>query len=277
MKVLKSIKNVFYKSCKNKDLPIGERFSYPDAKSSKFLIQFKNSMKRNFFQSLIHPVETTIVTSAHYDYLKIDIIHFIKLFTMTSEKTDEVIEDLKNALLKTYKEIKNIKYKDRDSCTINLNNDKDIYFQTITSSFNNLKDYPDLTTSARDKKCHMRSLFLADRITDECYCVTGTIHNFTSRMKFLHSWVEMEHKDKLYCIDNNWNAILPKEDYYYLQNPKIIQRISQKRIDEDRNAILYLNDRAREETPYIKLYCTSPDEAIEKYNELKKQEIIKET
>lgn len=276
MKVLKNIKNVFYKSCKNKDLSLQERFSYRDSKSERFLDIFDRTMERNYFQTLLHPIETTIVGTAHYNNLKSDLLWFINNFTMTDEISDEDMKIIEAEVMKKRKQIKAIEYSNRENCIIYLKNNREISFQTITSSFENMEEYPDLTTHVRDGKCHMRSIYLTDDIQQPCYCVTGFVAPFTSRAKFLHSWVEMEHNDKVYCIDNNYNVLMPKADYYYLQNPKIIQRISQKRINEDRKAILYLNDRACKETPYIKLYCTSPDEAIEKYNELKRLEAEEE-
>lgn len=62
---------------------------------------------------------------------------------------------------------------------------------------------------------------------------------------------------------------MEKSDYYYLMHPRILESISNKTIKEDCDIIDYLSARLTEETPYIKLYCASRDEAIEKYKELK--------
>ena len=74
---------------------------------------------------------------------------------------------------------------------------------------------------------------LASVINEKCNCVTGSIWAFTPIAKSLHSWVEMEHDGKIWCIDNNYNLVMEKADYYYLFHPKVIESISDKKLEED--------------------------------------------
>lgn len=51
-------------------------------------------------------------------------------------------------------------------------------------------------------------------------------------------------------------------------HPKIIESISNKQIYEDIDMIEYFNNHSSGQAPYMKLYCSSRDEAIELYNKL---------
>lgn len=266
------IKNITkaFNRYQNKFLSLEHRFYTPEVKNKKFLEKVKKNFDRNFFEALLHPLETIEVGLAHYDQLTNYIYSFINQFTNHSEYTDEDISNFKDYLIKRFKEIESIEYKDRDSCTINLKNGKDFYFQTLTSSFDGILDVcPDLLTSKRDGKCHGRSIVLTHVINNDCECVTGTVYPFTTGARYLHSWVEMKDgKGAIYCLDNNLNAVIGKDDFYFLMHPRVFERISKEQVINDFDMIMYFNQKTCPETPYVKLYCACHDEAVERYGEM---------
>lgn len=273
MGILKNTKKIFNRY-QNKNLTLEKRFYTPEVKNKKFLEKVKKNFDRSFFEALLHPFETIEVGLAHYDQLTNYIYSFINQFTNHSEYTDEDMSNFKDYLIKRFKEIESIEYKGRDSCTINLKNGKDFYFQTLTSSFDGILDVcPDLLTSKREGKCHKRSIVLTHVINNDCECVTGTVYPFTTGAKYLHSWVELKDGNgAIYCLDNNLNAVMLKDDYYKLMHAKPFERISQENIVQDANIINYFNEKTCSETPYLKLYCSSREEALEKYRELMDKE-----
>lgn len=277
---IKNIMNIF-KPYKNPYLSLHKRLIGPDDKSTRYLDYLEEVKKYNLLQAYLHPLKFlyTVPGYTKTDGINLDIVTFINHFTMHSDTSDEKLAEFKDKLLKFHStELESIDYQNRNSCTIKYKNGRVIHFNSLssTTSKNPLLNHltNDLLTKNRQGKCHMRSIYLSQILTNSrSYITTGAIHNYTPRAKFLHSWLEIEKDDgSIVCLDNNWNAILSKEDYYFLQHPKIIERISKDKIKADYSKILFLNHKSSKETPYVKLYCTSPDEALEKYEELKAQE-----
>jgi hypothetical protein len=267
--IVKNLTSVF-RRYENRYLPLNCRFVTPDNRSVQFLKNYDVIANRSYLQSLIHPSDTIKMAFLKPDYQSNALIYFINQFTQIETVSDEEIELLvANITNNPQDKIKNIEYEDRDSCTITLSNGREIYFQTITSSFDDVLDIcPDLLSDARDRKCHGRSLTLAHYINNKCRCVTGSVWSATPRAKTLHSWVEMDVEDAVLCVDNNMNVVMGKADYYYFMHPKVIESISDKNIDEDIPAINYFIAHSSDKNPYIKLYCSSRNEAIELYNKL---------
>lgn len=266
-KIIKNRSRIFNKY-QNKSLTLRDRFITQDKKSTDFLNEFIEYIERPKYEDLLHPIQTLRCRMTKVDSFSNYITMFINYFTAQNSCNNDKLKNFEKKLLKSHDEIESIEYTDRDKCIIHLKNGSDIKFRTISSAFDFDEEIPDLLTLDRRGKCHMRSLALANIISNECKCVTGTIWTFISRAKWLHSWLEMDENGKTFCIDNNLNAILSKEDYYKLHHPHVLEIIDQATIDQDIEIINYFNKHTNTETPYIKLYCTSHDEAIEKYIEL---------
>lgn len=270
MGLLKNSKKIFNRY-QNKHLSLKYRFVDSNTKAEKFVEMVDRAKGRNYFQSLIHPVELMRVATTKFDLFSNYIYSFIDDFTNHTEKDNEYIDAFKRYLIERFNEIDNIEYENRDFCTIKLKNGKEICFQTFTSSFDGVLDiWKDLLSSKRKGKCHVRSLSIASHIKAKSVdCVTGTVYPYVSGSKYLHTWVEFQdEKDNVWCIDNNLNVVMLKDNYYKLMHAKPFERISQSQIIEDIDAIYYFNDNNCDKTPYLKLYCSSREEGLERYKEI---------
>jgi len=266
----KTIKNKsrIYNKYKNRTLTLKDRFITQDKNSTQFLNEFIEYLERPKYEDLLHPIQTLRCRMTKVDAFSNNITMFINYFTASNSCSDDKLKNFEMKILKNHDEIESIEYTNRDKCIIHLKNGSDIKFCTISSAIDFDDQIPDLLTLDRRGKCHMRSLAFATKINNKCQCVTGTIWTFISKAKWLHSWLETDINGEILCIDNNLNAILSKEDYYRLHHPEVIEKINQETIENDMDIINYFNQHTNEETPYIKLYCTSHDEAIKKYNDI---------
>lgn len=265
----------------NENMSLKKRFFTTDEKSCRYIDKLNRVKGRTFLQNALHPVELVQYSLAKkkMDKLSDEIINFISVFTNYAEYKQEDVDKFKRFLLSQFSELENIKYNSRDICDIQLKNGEKISFQSITSAFDGLESaFPDLLTGERQGKCHGRSLMLTKIFSDsnntfdnKSECVTGVVWNLLPNTRILHSWVEMELRGMCYCLDNNLNVAMPRDDYYKLHHPQILQRIDAKTIMADWNKIKILNARSSDDTPYLKLYCASRDEALEKYKELKRE------
>ena len=265
---IKNLTKIFNKY-QNPLRSLNHRFIYHDLKSNAFLNKYSVYCDRSLEQDYLHPIDTFRVLTTTYDTTTDYINTFINYFTCHNDCNDNALQHIEETILKRSNKIESFDYEDRDHCTIRLKNGRKIYFQTITSSFDNiLEDIPDLLSHDRDHKCHTRSLALVNIIAQDCSCVTEIIYPLTPKAKWLHSWVEIDLNGKTYCMDNNKNAVLLKDDYYYLMHAKPMERITQSTIINELDMIKYFNDHTSRETPYIKLYCACHDEAVAKYKKI---------
>lgn len=276
------LKNI-QKICKpytNKKKSLKSRFFTSDLRSGKFIDKFNRVRNRNIVQDLMHPIEFLQCNSAvkNISNFTHEIVNFIGVFTNHAEYKDEDVEKYKKYLIGKFSKIIDIEYTSRDVCDIILKDEDKITFNTITSTIDGSESsFPDLLTGERQGKCHGRSLLLT-RMIDvskhknvQVSCVTGVVWDLIPETHYMHSWVEMGDDDNIYCLDNNLNVLIKKTDYYRLQHPQVLQRIDAETIVNDWDKIKILNARSSDETPYLKLYCASRDEALEKYKELKRE------
>ena len=270
MGILKNARKIFNRY-QNRFLSLKYRFVDSNTEAEEFLNMVNRQDERNFIQSLMHPIEALKVGCSKRDMISNYIFCFIKDFTNHAEIDDFYVEKFKNYIVERFDKIESIVYEDRDYCIINFIDGENFSFQTFTSVFDDaIEMWPDLLSSERNGRCHNRSLCIAVRINAaKVECVTGVVYPFISGAKYLHSWVEILDDDgNVYCIDNNLNAVMSKDDYYKLMHARPFERIDKNEIFQDRDAVNYFIENSCVETPYIKLYCASRDEGLEKYNEI---------
>lgn len=275
------IKNLtgIFRRYENRYLSLNRRFVLPDDRSDRFIELYKRVCDRSYLDNLLHPIDTFKVGMSKFDFEYGALLSFINFFTCHEEISDEDVVN-KKKLFEAEKYVDSINYTNRDKCLIKMANGDEIKFKTITSSFNNvLKEFPDLLNFERCGQCHHRSISFTTYISDPCECVTGVCWSLMAGAKFLHSWVEINVDGDIYCLDNNYNLLMKKEDYYKIMHPRVIERISDKDIRKDEKVVKYLCKKSTSKNPYIKLYCASRDEGLEMYNKLlskEKNEVIKE-
>ena len=266
---MKELTRIF-RRYENKHLSLEDRFVKPEDKSRTFADRWNTFVDRDAFSALLHPIESASVVYTRHDWLSHYLIEFIGLFTNHEQVSDEAVESVKSFIIKKIKSIEDIVYSDRDNCTIKFKNGKEISFGTLSSRCEVLlEEFPDLITTDREGKCHMRSLAISAILDKPNKCVTSECWHLSPKGFYLHSYVELESDGgEMLCLDNNLNVVMKKEDYERLRHPRVIGEIDSEQIIADVDMIDYLNDRSGRSTPYIKLYCASRDEAVELYNKL---------
>lgn len=277
---LKNIHNIC-KPYTNKKKSLKNRFFTPDQKSDRFIDKLNRVKNRSLMQDFLHPIELFqySIVNKNMDRFANAIIKFIGVFTNHAEYRDEDIEKYKKYLIGRFPDIIDIEYTSRDVCDIILKDEDRITFKTITSAIDGSEtSFPDLLTGERQGKCHGRSLLFTTMLDTsslnkdvQVSCVTGVVWDLLPETHYMHSWVEMEVGDDTYCLDNNFNVLMKKDDYYRLQHPQVLQRIDSNTVIHDWEKIKILNARSSDDTPYLKLYCASRDEALETYEELRKE------
>ena len=197
-------------------------------------------------------------------------------FTIDGEMSDDEIDGGVKWILDNFgNKIKSIDYSSRSSCRICFKNGKEFGFSRLNEYYDFKKSITDLTTRDRDSRCHPRSLFIARCAPahEKPVCVTGRVWSFSPKSKTLHSWVEIVNEEgKEFCIDNNYNIVMDKELYYHIFHPSVEERLSQDVVDGDWDMIQFLNERTGNGLNYLKLYCSSRNEAVELYHEILEME-----
>ena len=133
-------------------------------------------------------------------------------------------------------------------------------FSSIAKGVKNV--FPYIETSEREGKCYTMSygvsLCLGGGQQNDV--VTGLIYGYSSKSKFLHSWVETNIGGKDYVIDSVLNAVINKEGYYAMKHAKELNRIDYKTLKADSDK--YFNGKLDENQIPLEMYLTFRDEVI---------------
>ncbi|MBQ8444717.1 MAG: hypothetical protein IJX25_05140 [Clostridia bacterium] len=97
--------------------------------------------------------------------------------------------------------------------------------------------------------------------------VSGYCTMQSKKMPFPHTWVELEHQGKAWCIDFTLNEVMNKEGFYKLYNPQGIIEIDNMTLKED----LRLRERTSLDDKDIRMYLFHPNEARKVMQEEDKQ------
>lgn len=96
-----------------------------------------------------------------------------------------------------------------------------------------LKIFPNLESINRANTCFSNSRSLSIKFSNDNDLVTGIIHGYTDKSKYLHSWLEIKLYGELYVIDYTMNAIINKDGYYRFRHANEISRVKRDSISND--------------------------------------------
>ena len=248
-----------YSKYKNPNLTPYERFRKPEEKSMEWSKKVEDASKCKSLGGFLK--FASLVAFTKFDYLRHDLDVLIFEFTSKKDVTDKQFDEYTRFVKKRNKKIKEIRRENRDYLKISVG-DKKIRIASASSLCPKLLEvYPDLLSHERNGKCHARSINIAAHWDYSAECVTGVVHHRCKKEEYLHSWVEFTEDDgREFVIDVTENTIMRKEHYYWLNNARVMKRISRKQILEDRD---FINDFCAKDEWNIKLYLTSPNEAHE--------------
>ena len=247
----------------NKNQSLEKRFLKPDDRSTTLSKWFDQSLEKATPVGLVKfwvacfPARIRYKESKAYTFLA-------NYFADVSEEEKTV-----DTAIKVFENIA--------SCKISISEQgcAKIDFAKCTVQANRLSDvYPDIAEhfsgmekGGRRGRCHWDSIALLAGFDnfEGATLVNGVVKGVTGKIKWFHSWIEQEIDGIECCIDTTTNLVMPKEDYYYLQGVKVIQKIPQKQVEEDKDMLLRLYRESKFNT---KVYCYNREEAVEKYQKL---------
>ena len=249
------------------------RFMVPDNISSIREKLYRKSFRGNkikgflFFMLAVGPFPRT-------NNFKDDIQFLVSNFTLDetqNEAIDEYIKSLKSAYRK---KLFDVTYSDRNKLTLKIK-DREIVAQRMTYVFPALiEKEPEILTTERYHKCHEKSHMLIYRLEGKNKAIaTGTIATVTKDCKFLHSWIEEEESDgSVWWYDFTNNIAMKKEDFYWLYDVKLYERISMMQLEEDDKKLMYLHKNMKflpkrnimNDQYFSKLWFSHHDEALKK-------------
>ena len=251
----------------NKHQSLEKRFLKPDDRSTTLSKWFDQSLEKATPVGLLKfciayfPARIRYKESKAYSFLA-------NYFADVSEKE----ETLKSAI-DVFQRICDCKI------SVNEKGCATLDFGKRTVQANRLSDvYPDIAEhfngmekGGRRGHCHWDSIALLTGFTnfEGATLVNGIVKGATGKIKWFHSWIEQNIDGIECCIDTTTNLVMPKDDYYYLQGVKVIQKIPQAQVEQDNEMLLRLY---RENKFNTKVYCYSRDEALKKYEKLVKED-----
>lgn len=102
---------------------------------------------------------------------------------------------------------------------------------------------PEIVTENRKGTCHCKALITSSSLGSiPNDVVTGYIYGLSDKVKYLHSWVELNYHGNDVVLDYTLNALINREGYYLLNHiSEPLSRISSKQIQEDCKLIKKLN------------------------------------
>lgn len=145
-------------------------------------------------------------------YENLVVIRTIELFTKLEEKKI-FIKLLKLFYKNKIIDINKITFNDKIGQYEYRDNDLVLTFDKISNHFEDKKLIKELTSKARDGKCHVRALDLSPNI-DGSRIVTGYVT--IGKSKVLHSVIEYEYNGETIILDWTMNLKITKEQYIKL-------------------------------------------------------------
>ena len=254
---------------RNPNLSLHDRFILPEQNNSKMSKDVASYLSGNMSlpQSLAYFASNLFTP---IDNFTRNMSIFAFNFTL-DESADEYMRRFAEYIVKeSSSKIKAIDFEDRNLCVVTMHDGKKYQFERLNEYFEG-PVFEDLTTRDRDSKCHPRSVVLTRRLPKsyDSRCVTGSVWKESSKIRFLHSWVEIVDEDgKEKCIDNNYNMVMDKDLFYLIFHPSIFEKIPKDTIMKDWDKIVDMSER-EDGLEYLKLYCSSRDEAIDLYDKIK--------
>ena len=175
----------------------------------------------------------------------------------TANDNVEVFESILKELIKK-RVIKNFERKDL-GYFITAKDETPIRFIELTDFFQPLdEDVKNrLKSTKRYGHCHWDSIHIVENLVNPSNIVSGYITLQSKKMKFSHSWVEMEYLGKVWVLDFTMNVMMNKEGYYKLYNPQNIIKIGKNTLIED----LKLMEKTTFKDKDIRMYLFNPEEA----------------
>ena len=245
----------------NPFLSLGARFG--EEKSNELLISNIRATELGIFAGLDF-LKTRV-------FRRIDTLHesldaLLTDFTLESVSDEEIDEKIE--LTKSLQpRIKNIRREDRKRIWIEVD-DREIYMKTLTHYLVSetgpaLEHYfPDIYKKERAGFCHSTARKLSMLVSGKAEVVTGSTWTQFRGAKYLHSWVETEFDGEIWCLHPTYNWAMKKDDYYWLENVEVFDRISDEDIMKDAKLFDHMYNLSEW---HMKLYLTSREEWKNKY------------
>jgi len=259
-------KNLPYPRYKNPFQSLEERFVLPEKKGVIWRDYIEDIAEKGGFIGFLKFAKATVFTKI--DSTNEDVCWFIEEFTcINDERCSDDFINRKMEYLK--KDIQNVSINGREKLKFKFR-DRDITVIPMSFALKDVlkeKDLKELQTEERYHKCHEKSVEYAKELKADC--VTGKTWTFSPKDTGLHSWVETKNKKgEEIILDYTKNLIMKKDEYYFLNNVKVLQRNNYRELLDDEEWARVLTNY---DGNYIKLYLSSRDEAYKEYLKLKKQ------
>lgn len=97
--------------------------------------------------------------------------------------------------------------------------------------------FADLVQPDRPHQCHARAVQMSwafENFPNEI--VTGYVRTFDDDLEYLHSWLEVVNSNGIRAVDYNDNMTMSKDDFDALYKPKVITRITNEQLNEDKRS-----------------------------------------
>lgn len=172
----------------------------------------------------------------------------------TQEQCDELFNEyVTNGKFKSFK-------KEKVGYSFVFNNGSSFRLVKITDFFPGIeKDCPELLTTERHGHCHLDSFCLSNGITLPHKLVSGFCSGQSDKMKFPHTWIEIESKTESWVLDFTLNAAISKDLFYALYKPENLVIIDSEQVKKDNILIRDSSFNGKD----IRMYLFYPDETRE--------------
>lgn len=149
--------------------------------------------------------------------------------------------------------------------------DDKFQIEILSKKYPFIKEWlPEIENESRYGACHNDAVVLAIMTPEECNVVTGYVSPLTDKVRYLHSWVEINSKDGEKVMDPSRNLFISKKDYYELRDIQgAVYKLSNTTIKADLKMLDYLKSK---NWLYLKLYLSNRPLALSAYEKLKGQE-----
>lgn len=251
----------------NKNQSLEKRFLKPDDRSTTLSKWFDQSLEKATPVGLVKFWIACLPAKIRYKESKAYV--FLANYFADASESEETVK----SAIDVFQRICNCKI------SVNEKGCAKMEFEKRTVQANRLSDvYPDIAEhfngmekGGRRGRCHWDSIALLTGFAnfEGATLVNGIVKGATGKIKWFHSWIEQNIDGIECCIDTTTNLVMPKEDYYYLQGVKVIQKITQTQVEEDKEMLLRLHKNNKFNT---KVYCYSREEALERYEKLVKED-----
>ena len=202
------------------------------------------------------------VLTSDFDYIKNNIVTLIEEFTKSEENRDVKYEKL----LERCKKIDYVSdIREEDGRLIIDTNDGEIRVKKLSDALEFDKSIEErLLSDRRYNHCHWDSIHMAEDVLEENndkWCVaTARLNPLSKKMRFLHSWVEVDQGDNVLCIDFTRNLIMNRDAYYkFYDVDKDVSSVSAGTIKQDIDLIEY---GCNKHNCFVKFYLDDRDNAV---------------